>query len=319
MATIHYLENQFLNATFGTSKLMHMVIFDHYGKLVEGALDDPNLVPVRDRTLPFLTDLQNARAGFLGAKGTREATTLAFENKLKELSMPKIRDWDIQIQGVYADDSSEYRDLLTNGRGPFQKGGYEERMTALLDLRDKLAGYPLLAATLADVTAFYTAILALRTAQTQKEQRLALASDRMELARLGAAKICYRNLAWLIDYLIDNLEEVDNYYEFNLIMTTGSAPEEGTGYEGTVDPATTIEVAARDFSVVTLVRLKNTGTATLTFCRGDVSAITCTSPSKELAPGESLDVTPDDLGSGQFLNVTNNEPAIAGAWEVVVF
>lgn len=59
--------------------------------------------------------------------------------------------------------------------------------------------------------------------------------------------------------------------------------------------------------------------ATLRFCRGDVSAITCTSPSKELAPGESLDVTPDDLGSGSFLNVTNNEPAIAGAWEVVVF
>lgn len=75
MATIHYLENQFLNATAGSATLMHTVIADHYPKLMLGALTDATLVPVRDRTLAPYDNLRNAVATYLSRAASRKGAT----------------------------------------------------------------------------------------------------------------------------------------------------------------------------------------------------------------------------------------------------
>lgn len=43
MATIHYLENQFLNQTEGSSKQMQTILEDHYTRLVSRAASDANV------------------------------------------------------------------------------------------------------------------------------------------------------------------------------------------------------------------------------------------------------------------------------------
>lgn len=193
-------------------------------------------------------------------------------------------------------------------------------MAQVVGLAQRLTGIVPLAATLASVGAFRDDLITWRDEQTQKEGALSVASDDMETARVAAAWICYRNLGFLMDKYWNDLERVDNFYQFDLITNTGTAPEEGTTYTGTVGTAATAEVANRDFSTVTNIRLVNTGTATLAFCRNTASAAPCSGGSEKLvAPGDSTDVSPADLGTGTFLNATNHEPAMAGSYEVIVF
>lgn len=322
MAVIHYLVNQFLNATVDSSKLMHTFISDHYAKLLNGA--DVDIVAIRPRALTARTDLRNAISGYISAKAAYRGSTAAFENAVSLLSSTKIKQWDIQIQNVYLEGTTGYIALLPNHRIPFQSGSYEERITHVDALGDRLTDIVALAATKTDVDNFYTSISGLRDTQTQKENLQRASEDAMEVARIAAAWICYQDLGMFMEKFGTSdsaLEEVDNYYEFHLIQNVAPPSEPGESFTGTVLNNSTKNITSHDFTAVVSITLKNTGTVKLRFFLSDSASGTAGSVFVDVNGGE--EITVDDFSqlgdtAFTFLNVENGDATMDGTYEVII-
>ncbi len=318
MELIHYLINQFLNATVNSCKLMHTVITDHYAKLT-GL--DADVTLMRTRTLPVRDGLRNSISDYISASAARQGATQAFTNSVSDLSANKIRKWDVAIQNIYVEGSPEYIALLPDHRTPFQSGTYEERLSEVHGLGNRLTGIVPLAATKIEVDAFYTAMSGLRDTQTAKEGALSAAEDVMENARSAAAWMCYRNLGLMMNKWWDQLITVDNYFEFHLIQNVASATEPGESFIDVVLANLTANVAERPFDNISIITLKNTGTVSLRFFLSDTANGTAGATFIDVAAG--AETTIDNISllgntAFTFLNVTNADLTTDGSYEVIV-
>ena len=118
-----------------------------------------------------------------------------------------------------------------------------------------------------------------------------------------------------------NNEEQLSTYGFNVVISTTPLPgeEEPEIFTGAVNAIETLGITdtIEDGSAITL---KNTGTVELIFCRA-ADAVTVCDPAAgtAVAAGAETETTGAALGaSGIWLNVTNNDPADAGAFEVTI-
>jgi hypothetical protein len=99
-------------------------------------------------------------------KGTQKGSTKSLDDTLLDLSPGKINLWDRQISNVFAPGTPEYIALLPNGHAPFGAAKKkDDRILAVKTLGKALDGIVALAATKADVDAFYASLDAARTGQ----------------------------------------------------------------------------------------------------------------------------------------------------------
>ena len=135
--------------------------------------------------------------------------------------------------------------------------------------------------------------------------------DRIELANSLYAKIVKVFNAGK-DYWVNKDEAKYNDY---VIYEGGST---GGPLEGTVDGGATKNIMDGGFDDETNFLLQNTGTVSLTFCRASAGDVAC-SEGQAVEPGEEAAVVAADLGTGNFLNVTNPDSAgEAGSYKVTV-
>ena len=135
--------------------------------------------------------------------------------------------------------------------------------------------------------------------------------DRIELANSLYAKIVKVFNAGK-DYWVNKDEAKYNDY---VIYEGGST---GGPLEGTVDGGATKNIMDGGFDDETNFLLQNTGTVSLTFCRASAGDVAC-SEGQAVEPGEEVEVVAADLGTGNFLNVTNPDSAgEAGSYKVTV-
>ena len=116
-------------------------------------------------------------------------------------------------------------------------------------------------------------------------------------------------------------EEEATTYGFNVVISMTPLPgeEEPEVITGGVNATETVGVTDTITNESALT-LRNTGTVELIFCRA-ADAVTVCDPAAgtAVAAGAETETTGAALGaSGIWLNVTNNDPADAGAFEVVI-
>ena len=135
--------------------------------------------------------------------------------------------------------------------------------------------------------------------------------DRIELANSLYAKIVKVFNAGK-DYWVNKDEAKYNDY---VIYEGGST---GGPLEGTVDGGATKNIMDGGFDDETNFLLQNTGAVSLIFCRASAGDVAC-SEGQAVEPGEEVEVVAADLGTGNFLNVTNPDSAgEAGSYKVTV-
>jgi len=219
--TWHYQENQFDNATDESFKKMNIINADHLAKL-QAQQGDPDIAALLARTTaPH--DAYNLRySSWLSAKATYKGKTNHVDGYIDDLRTLKIKQWDIQVQQQFLEGSSDYIAILPGGRGPFQIGGIDERISQLQSLAQRLSAYPTLAATMNDVTAFHATLDGARDLQQQKEQLVEDASDLLETARKDIALMMYRNLGFLMDKYGSTPQVISNFWELQLLRASVS-------------------------------------------------------------------------------------------------
>jgi len=93
-------------------------------------------------------------------------STFTVKQLLAQLSATKVALWDLAIQAVYPKGTAEYLVLMAHDRKPYQSGTKLERLNTVAQLMQNLAGITALAATLTDVTAFWTSLSTAEAAQS---------------------------------------------------------------------------------------------------------------------------------------------------------
>jgi len=310
----HYCSNQILIATEKSFKLMLILSVDHNSKLLAESTD-PDIAVLKTRNEPVAEAYSDAYVEWISARASYSGATRAFKILLKELSSKRIRDWDIQIQVVYSNDTPEYVSILPKGRNPFQKGSYEHIINNVNALAKSLADYPALAATKTDVENFYAEMLSKRNTQQVKEEGVRLKSEELEKARVESAITMYGNLGILMDKFRYNTENVKRFFELHLIKTP---PKNKDTYSGELAGGD-MGVAASRIKDKNIFMLYNNGDTPLLFFTAKTAADKDNGAGFKLEPHTSATKTAVELGEAgnKFLKVKNLSASNQGTWAVI--
>ncbi len=169
MATIHWskTENFFL-AILLRSKLSAKAIFDALDASLHDAMADAEILALYAIFHPLCVDFDAKYLAWSSLRSSNPGKTMSVKDLLAELSSLNIRTWDLEIQAVYAQTSSKYKELLPHRRTPFQEGKTALRLEAIANLLVAIGTDATLAAVKAEILAFQTLLVnAMATSSTQ--------------------------------------------------------------------------------------------------------------------------------------------------------
>jgi hypothetical protein len=316
----HYLSNQFDNVTKNSNLRMVIITNDHNAKLIEQQAD-PDILDLLNRTTPVHEDYLKAYNDSKSAVAFRKSATQSVTEKLGTLRSTTLRQWDAQVQVHYLSGSAEYTAIFPNGLTAFHTSTMDQTVTMLKALADRMNVYAPLAAVATEVETFHTDLKDLRDKQQGKEQLVGQTATLLEEARFKLATLMYANLGILMDKYASAPDNIANFWEVQLLQQHTSANNgepETEEFSGNVEPLSTVNITSNIEDDSTVV-LSNTGSVTLVFCTAADGATACGVAGLSLAPGEVLQATGAELnGGGSFLNVTNNDPATEGAYNVEI-
>ena len=250
---------------------------------------------------------------WIAQANSQQGNTLSL-TQLLDQSTAKINDWDLAIQNVYRRDTPQYKSILPNGHGPFQKGTQTSRIAAIKALSINLNGISALATTKAAVDAYYTLLDTANTAQKGSKTTTNSFSSNVEAARIAACDGLYLVLGGLMQKYNTNTAKIADYMDLENIRSG-----EQTIFTGHTMSNQTSKIAKRTLADNQSIRLINTGSVKVQFYLATNPADALGSKSIIVNPFEDKTVIADDLGdvdTQHFLMVNNMEANGTAQWEL---
>ncbi len=320
-----FTSNTFEVQTRDNFKKMLSLSLDHYGKLVAAANTEAAIIPLRDDYAPLNLAFQNIYAAWKGAEGTHKGSTLSIEGMLEQLNT-EIRTWEGTVRYIFPEDSPNERSIFPNKRAPFQTGTYEQRISAVQTLAEKLATFttqPLLVTLSATVLSFYNTIEAVRLAQTGDEISITMQAMLLEEQRKACAVGMYGNLGRLMYIARNTPTDIEQFWDLSLLRNqTGELYKE----DMTINPemVKTVDLSQAQLNEIganTGIKLENTSTASVTLKAGfSDEAGTAPAFSIAITPTSQRQLTASELGwsSDKKYLVIQNESSETGTMKVEV-
>jgi len=145
--------------------------------------------------------------------GIKQGESLSLSQLFIMLRSTKIKLWDISIQNVYTNTSSDYKTLLPNHRIPFQTGKQFDKITEVKSLSQRIGTNTLLVDTKDDIDLFYTQ---LKDAYDLQKGGISSTSDfsqQMEVARLAMCVAQFSNYGELIHQYASDTSKLVPYFD----------------------------------------------------------------------------------------------------------
>jgi hypothetical protein len=226
-----FLINTFEVNTRGSNVKMLSIITDTDAKLQnENAV--PDILALYNLLHPIYDGYRQICINYDMVEGNYGGGTLAFENLMDTLPTV-LRTWEGPIRAVYFEDTPEERAIFPNKRTPFLQGTYEDRLSAIGTLSEKLSSIAVLNSTYLLVSSFYNLALSTRLAQQQGEGALGQVSDLREQQRIVAAQALYGVLGGLMLKFRNDPSQIERFFDLELLrskaagQTTGPATING--------------------------------------------------------------------------------------------
>lgn len=219
-----FLINTFEVQTEGSNVKMLSLATDTHAKL-KNEISDPDINVIFEAFDPFYNAYRQICINYDLAAGDYEGETLGFETLMDSIPT-EIRKWEAGVRFVYVEDSPEERAIFPDKRTPFLQGTYEDRISAVGTLVEKLSSDPALAAVHTLVQSFYNTALSARLAQQGEEGNLGQLSDLRENQRLITADEMYGVLGRLMYKFRNDRDQVERFFDLSLLRETGDGGEE---------------------------------------------------------------------------------------------
>jgi hypothetical protein len=209
------LSNMFEVKTRGSYRKAFVFTERHFAFL-KGASANPEIAPIYNEFGPLYLDFKNAYTRWKLAVGTHKGVVQDMNETLLSINK-KLKQWEGKIHGEYPEGSEEATAIFPNKRAPFYKGSDIYRMESVGVLAGVLGNYPALAATKADVEAFYNLLKTKVGTRHGHEGIVQQRSHELEAKRKAIMAEMYGNLGRLLYIHRHNLSLVDHYFDMGVI------------------------------------------------------------------------------------------------------
>jgi len=142
----------------------------------------------------------------------------------------KLRDWEGKIRAVFPEDTPIEIEIFPRKRTPFYQGTYEQRLSTLRTLRNKLAellpSYPQLQVVHDEVAAYTALCEAARSTQQGKEGNLAVLRTQREAQRVTTMD-AYFGIVYggLLQMFFTEIERVGDFMELGFLYGNADRPD----------------------------------------------------------------------------------------------
>ncbi len=270
--TWRYLVNQFVNSTENSyRKSMKLSNYHDANLKLQKDIYAP-LIPLYTRYHPLHLELVEKYTKWYSEVGYREGRTINIMELLEE-TYENLFLWDLDIQGVYNAKTSEYKGFFAEGRAVFYKGTLESRINAYNTLQDRLGTNPSLATVKQDILDAYTALNDARDVQIGSKGNVKLKSGSLDIARINAMNMQYRNLGICMDAFIDEPMITESLFDVNTMRTAKQ-----TVFNGTIPVNDKNVVFTRTLLADDQIVLRNTGAVDITFYYSNIKGGTNSTP-----------------------------------------
>ena len=209
--------------------------------------------------------------------------------------------------------------LLPNRRNPFQKGTYEEKISALKSLSKNLENDTALSAVLADIDLFITQISDARNNKQKLDEAVSLQSQRVDEARLECAITMYANLGGLMQHFCKTPAAISRFFDLKAIRSKPRKTNENDGdeYSIKVATATTLEAGIMFTDKIRFLLFNNSNVPLYVY-----TGLEKDTPNPALmlciAPDEEKEVSPSEIGmpGSRFLFIVNKDTKEEGEMDI---
>jgi len=296
-------ENSYYNA---------LALSTHHDNALQAAKADTVIAGLYATFHPIHVTLKTNYDAWIAQGGTQQGETLNFNQLQQLLSSSKIQLWDIKIQNVYLPTTPQYKKILPNKRGPFQKGTQLERLHALQALSKNIGTDKLLATVKTDVDAFYAQLELAYNTQKGSISTTKSNSHNLETARVAVCDALYCNIGVLIQKYYTTPIKITQFYDQKIMRRS-----QQVFFTAHIKPAEVITVVKHTFTDTDEIYLNNTSTVTLQVYLAASKDVRPTATAYKLAPGERT-VSIKSLGNiaDTYIIVFNPDANTIGSYEI---
>ena len=313
-----YLDNQFANATRDNYKRALKLSNYHDAALAGASVHEPLLLPIYTRYSIVHLEYVNRYNVWKSAGGAQTGETLNVK-QLLQIAMDKLNDWDVRIQAVYAKTTPRYKAIFSQGRKPFNKGGLDSRINAFETLSKNIGTDVALAAVKGEIDSTYSGLDGARDTQEVAKGSTKYDSSEVNLARLAAMNMQYRDLGFCMDNFFDKLEGIVNgLFDLEILRQ-----HQQTIFTGTLDPSENEAVLIHTFLADDELRLKNKGDAPIAFYLSNVhngtnsTAVTVAPQLETTIQAAAFGIA--DYGTYRYLTAVNQSIADATSYLIELY
>jgi hypothetical protein len=224
--TWDFASNPFETFTRRRFAAMDSLLADHVARCASQMAQsprDPDVSIIYRRAMEARTAWNVAYLKWTVSRRTHKGRTFAVNQLVAELRGRQIGLWQIMVQKTdlenrtWLKDSPAFTALFPHGRRPFQQGGIDVRLAAIVNLSAALAGTTSLTEVHHAVSLFHTSLTTARMLQQEVHATMTQASAALEMQRKSAAETLYRNMARLMEKYAGTPDAIWNFFDRRLL------------------------------------------------------------------------------------------------------
>jgi len=244
-------ENSFVNA---------LALSLHHDVALNALKADAFVLKLYNAYHPLHVALDDHYVDWTTQMAAQQGDTINLQQMLHALSNQKIKQWDVQIQNVYRQDSVEYMKLLPYRRTPFHKGAQRDRLSSVRVLSLAIGTDVALAKVKADVDSFSAKLDAAFETQKKSIAETKLFAEKLNDSRIVVCKAQFANLGAIMQHYVNTPEQIPAFFNQAVLRRTAQ-----TSFTRHVKVGQVCTVVKHTFAATDEVFLHNKGVAALHF------------------------------------------------------
>ncbi len=306
-----FLRNVFYIITLHNFRKMDSLSLYHDMKLLNN-ITDPVIAGLYATFHPLRKAFHEAYTAYKTALANAREANQIHTNMFTELSSKKLDKWDAAIRNVYDKDTTKYKGFFPDGHKPFHNGRYEERITFVESLFEKIGTDASLSAVKTDIELFLTNYSTALANRLGRQDDVTTSLDKLRAIRTECAVAMYANLGALMTKNAATPEITGNFFDLEQIRRSTPKSEGGTSSELTITiPKGGAKEGGFVFTADTVFLLYDSGQTQLAVNTAATSTQTeVPDYAALLEPEDELEKAARDMGmpGDRFLIITNLDP-----------
>ena len=199
-------------------------IFDAFDlNLKTGGVTDPEILGFYNDFHPFCVAYDNIYGTWSSLRSTRMGKTLGVVQLVDLLSSVKAKNWDVAVQNIYPNTSTEYKTLFPHHRSDFQNGSIDSRLQAVNNLLLAIGADASLAAVKTDATSFALSLKNAIEGQHSQINTINNTLQQLDAARSAASGEAWGTYGQFVTKFKHSPKQMDVYFPVNLLQSVSQS------------------------------------------------------------------------------------------------